>query len=229
MKKLSFLLLMLIIAMAACKKSGSDGYPPNFNSGTSCRILTMSSTESGSSSFAWFYFNSYGKLLYTKDTWSSTPGDTNTGTQYKYQGNVLQYSWYYHNYNYSDTVFYFYGGSGKLQQTIEHNWSGSTLLSTTTDFYYNSANQVVHTLARSIMDTVYTRVDSIIYSYTGNNVTAYTVFERMGNGATMNVTLNMTYDHMKNFYKATGMPADSYLYWSENNVLEFKYADSTNA
>ena len=225
MNKLSFFLLMLIVVMAACKKSGSDN--TSVLDGKNCKILTISNTMTGSSSFGWFYYNDSGNFLYTKDLDPS--GDTSIGAQYFYQGNILKYSFYNPNSNFSDTVFYFFDGAGKLVSTTEHNRTGLTLFITTTDYFYNSANQVVHTLARSTMDTAFIKVDSIVYSYSGNNVTAFTQFERSGHGTTHSVTYNMSYDNMKNFNKAMGMPADSYFYWSENNMTQMKYADSTNA
>ena len=182
----------------------------------------------GSSSFGWFYYNDSGNLLYTKSISSLFPGDTSIGVQYKYQGNILWYSFYSPNTNFSDTVFYFFDGAGKLVSTTEHNRTGLTLFITTTDYFYNSANQVVHTLARSTMDTAFIKVDSIVYSYSGNNVTAFTQFERTGNGTTHRGTYNMSYDNMKNFNKAMGMPANAFYFWSENNMTQAKYADSTN-
>ena len=188
----------------------------------------MSSTQTGSSSFTWLYYSSSGNLLYTKGTSSFLPGDTSVGTQYQYQGEVLQYSWYNSGVNFSDTVFYYFDASNKLVSKSEHNRTGSALLSTKTDYFYNSSNQVILTLARSVMDTIFTRVDSIIYTYTGNNVTRYRLFERTGYGTVFSVTIDFSYDSKKNFYKAMGMPPDDFYYWSENNITKANYADSTN-
>jgi hypothetical protein len=79
------------------------------------------------------------------------------------------------------------------------------------------------------MDTVFTKVDSTIYTYIGNNVTRYTLYERTDFGTKFNVTIDIFYDSMKNFYKALGMPPDAFYFWSENNMTKAKYADSTNA
>jgi hypothetical protein len=226
MNKLSFFLFVLIVAMAACEKSGSDNNTPVLD-GKNCKILTMSSTMTGYSSFAWQYYDSSGNLLYAKSVNSS--GDTTIGPQYKYQGNILQYSFFGNNINFSDTVFYFFNGTNKLESTIEHNRTSSTLLCTTTNFFYNSAGQAIHTLARSTMDTIFSKVDSTIYTYTGNNVTRYTLFERTGYGSVFSVTIDISYDSMKNFYKVMGMPPDAFYFWSENNMTQAKFADSTNA
>jgi len=227
MKTISFFLFMIMVGIVACKKSGSDNSTPVLD-GKTCKILTMSSTQTGYSSFAWFYYNSSGNLLYTKSTSSQLLGDTSIGIQYKYQGDILQYSWFNSNGNFSDTVFYFFDGSNKLKNTLEHNRTGTTLLSTKTDYFYNSSNQVIHTLARSTMDTAFSKVDSIIYNYTGNNVTRYTLFERTGYGNVFSVTIDISYDNMKNFYKTMRMPPDAFYFWSENNMTKAKYADSTN-
>jgi hypothetical protein len=228
MKKISFFLFALIVGISSCKKSGSGDNTPSPD-GKTCRILTMATTQTGYSSFTWCYYNSSGNLLYTKSTSSFSPGDTSVGTQYQYRGEVLQYSWYNSSVNFSDTVFYYFDGSNKLVSKSEHNRTGTNLLSTKTDYFYNSANQVILTLARSDMDTIFTRVDSTIYTYTGNNVARYTLFERTGYGTVFNVTIDFSYDSMKNFYKAMGMPPDAFYYWSENNITRAKYADSTNA
>lgn len=225
MNKLSSFLLMLIVVMIGCKKSGSDNNTPTLD-GKNCKILTMSTTMTGSSSFSWLYYDSSGNLLYTKGFDSYE--DTTIGTQYKYQGNILQYSFYSNNINVWDTVFYFYDGTNKLGSIIEHDRLGSTLMSTKTDYFYNSANRVIYTVARSTMDTIFSKVDSIIYTYTGNNVTRYTLFERTGYGSVFSVTIDFSYDSMKNFYKAMGMPPDAFYFWSENNMTQAKYADSTN-
>ncbi len=227
MTKHSVLLLMLIVVIGACKKSGSDSNIPGLD-GKTCKILTMSGTSTGYSSFSRYYYNSSDNLLYTKNTSSLLPGDTSVGMQYKYQGDVLQYSFFSNSVNFSDTVFYSFDGSNKLVSKSEHNRSGTTLLLTKTDYYYNSAGKVVHTLARSTMDTVFSKVDSTIYTYTGNNVTRYTLFERTNFGTVFNVTIDFSYDSMKNFYKAMGMPSDEFYFWSENNMTKAKYADSTN-
>jgi len=226
-KNLSLFLFALILGISSCKKSGSGDNTPSLD-GKTCRILTMSSTQTGSSSFTWLYYSSSGNLLYTKGTSSFLPGDTSVGTQYQYQGEVLQYSWYNSGVNFSDTVFYYFDASNKLVSKSEHNRTGSALLSTKTDYFYNSSNQVILTLARSVMDTIFTRVDSIIYTYTGNNVTRYRLFERTGYGTVFSVTIDFSYDSKKNFYKAMGMPPDDFYYWSENNITKANYADSTN-
>ena len=228
MHKLSVFLLMLIAVMGACKKSGSDSNIPGFD-GKTCKILTMSTTQTGYSSSAWFYYNSSGNLLYTRSTSSLLPGDTSVGMQYKYQGGILQYSFFSNSINFSDTVFYFFNGTGRLQSTTEHNRAGSTLLSTKTDYFYNSSGKVIYTLARQTIDTVFVKNDSILYSYTGNNVTKFKQFEKTGYGTWLTLTIDISYDNMKNYNKAMGMPADSYFYWSENNITQMKFADSTNA
>ena len=200
MKKLSFFLLSLVVVMIACKKSGSDNSTPVLD-GKNCKILTMSTSQTGYSSLTWFYYNGSGNLLYTKGTSSQLLGDTSIGTQYKYQDNILQYSFSNPSTNFSDTVFYSYDGSNKLKSTLEQSRAGTTLWSTKTDYFYNSSNQVIHTLARSTMDTAFSKVDSIIYSYTGNNVTKYTLYERTANDISVNLTIDISYDNMKNFYK----------------------------
>lgn len=215
-----------MVIMMACKKSGSDNNTPVLD-GKTCKMLTMSNSMNSYSSLGCFHYDDYGKLLYTMGVDST--GDTTIGMQYKYQGNILQYSFYNFNVNFSDTVFYFYDGSNKLESTLEHNRTGTTLLSTKTDYFYNSADQVVHSLARSTMDTIFSKVDSAIYTYTGKNVTRYTLFERTGYGSVFSVAIDISYDSMKNFYKTMGMPEDSYLFWSENNMTQAKLADSTNA
>lgn len=225
MNKLSFFLLLLIVVMSACKKSGSDNNTPVLD-GKNCKMLTMSNSMNSYSSLGCFYYDDYGKLLYTMGVDST--GDTTIGTQYKYQGSILQYSFFSSNINFSDTVFYFYSGSNKLESKLENIRTSSTFLSTSTNFFYNSAGQVVHTLARSTMNTIFSKVDSTIYTYTGNNVTRYTLFERTGYGSVFSVTIDISYDTMKNFYKAMGMPPDAFYFWSENNMTQAKYADSTN-
>ncbi|MCX6247483.1 MAG: hypothetical protein NTW10_07100 [Bacteroidetes bacterium] len=225
MKNRYFFFLILLVAMTACKKNGSDGLPLSFIAG-GCRILTMSTAYTGNPSFSRFYYNEFGKLLYADGT--SYTGDTTIGRQYHYTGDVLNYSWFSSSSNSSDTIFYYYDGDKRISRTAEHNWTDTLLLSTITDFHYNQAGQVIHTLALSVMNNQFSRVDSAFFTYTGNNVTRYLMYERDAYGSVNGFSIDISYDSMKNFYKAMGMPPDMFYFWSENNITEIKYADSAD-
>jgi hypothetical protein len=226
MKKSAALFLMLIAVSISCKKSETDDNNPS-GDGKNCKLLTASATINGFTSSSLLYYDDSGNLLYIKDVYS--PGDTITDMQFKYTGNILQYSCSSGSADFSDTTFYFYDVDNKLESTVEHNRAGSFLMTTKTDYFYNTANQAVHTVSRATTDLVNFLVDSIFYSYTGKNVTSVIQFSRSGSGPWYSFTMNISYDNMKSYTKSMGMPPTTYFYWSENNITKIMYADSTDA
>jgi len=219
MKKPALSLLILLMIMTACKKSGTPGID-----GQTCKILVMSEILSGvPPNFTWFNYDSSGNLTSINDAGSGI-----TGPQYIYEGNILRYSFSSIIYdNYFDTVFYFFDGTNKLERTIENRRIDSHLETRTTDYFYNSDKQVVLELSRvhSSLDTTYETSDSTIYNYSSNNITQLKNFERVGAGTMNSHTLRFVYDGRKNYYKAMGKPPDSYFFWSENNITETISAD----
>lgn len=226
MKKFPVLFLMILVAMVSCKKSESDNNDTT-GDGKNCKLLSASATISGFTSSSLFYYDGSGNLLCRKDIYS--PGDTIIGLQCKYIGNILQYSFNSTSANFSDTTFYFYDVNNKLESSVDHNRAGSYLVTTKIDYFYNSDNQVIHTLSHATTDSINFLVDSIFYSYTGKNVTKVTQFSKSGSGAWNSLTINISYDNMKSYCKSMGMPATSYFFWSENNIIQMINADSTNA
>jgi len=77
------------------------------------------------------------------------------------------------------------------------------------------------------MDSLPSKFDSSIYTYTGKNVTRVTTFTKIGTENWQSISLLFSYDNMKNMYKSTNMPYTEYIYWAENNITHIRYADST--
>ena len=209
MKKITISLLMLLVVISSCKKSESADNTQTPD-GENCKLIKASATTTGYQSTSLYYYDSSGNLLYSKDIYSL--GDTLIGLQYKYLGNILQYSFSNSSPNFSDTIFYFYNVNNRLESTLEHNRAGSVLMSTKTDYFYNSNNQVIHTLSHGTIDSASYMVDSMFYSYTGKNVTKVIQFSKAGTGPWNTFTLNISYDNMKSYTKSMGMPAASYFF-----------------
>ena len=96
-------------------------------------------------------------------------------------------------------------------------------------YFYNSSKQVKCTNSIETNDSVILAVDSVCYSYTGNNVTKETHFSKNGDGPWFTTTFIKSYDNMKNFYKTMCLQKTNSLQWTENNLIQIKYADSANA
>lgn len=223
MKNLILSLLVGLIVISGCKKSGT----PDID-GKTCKILVMSKTYTGSTNppdFTRFYYDYSGNLTGIRYFYNS--GDTDIGPQYFYEGNILRYS--IANVKYShDTIYYFFDESNKLERTIEHDSTDYGLGSTTTDYYYNSAKQVVLKLSRFHFSqgTNIDYFDSTIYSYSGNNVYQYIRFYRSGTGMMNIYSRKFYYDSGKNYFKSMGQPPVSYEFWSENNITEIRSLDN---
>ncbi len=225
MKKPALFLLIILVVLAACKKSGTPGID-----GKICKIRVMSS-NAGVSGYSQFYYDNSGNLTYVK--YFASTGDTTVGPRYFYDGNLLRYSTANigngNDPNYPDTIFYFFDGTNKLVSTIEHYRGEYVLESWTTNYFYNSAKQVVLDISKFHLsgDTIHDTFDSTIYSYAGNNVYKYTDYWRQGSGLSGSRTYKFYYDGMKNYYKAMGKPPVSLDFWSENNLLEMRSDDNT--
>ena len=223
MRNLFFLVLILILIFEACKKADINN--SGFN-GESCKMLTFSQTQNG---------NTYNIINYIYDTADNLVhtitinyGDTYIGAEHIYLNNMLQYSFYGPKWGNSDTLFYFYNPNKQLDSIIEHDRDGASLFVSKTKFFYNSENKVIFCLSRLTNDSITYLIDSIFYSYTANNVTTVNKYIKHGSSPWDSLTLIITYDNKKNYYKTMGKPESSYKYWSENNIVQIIDAESSN-
>ena len=215
---------MITTVLVACEKSESDIIP--IPDGKKCKLISLTSTQNGLQNNGLYYYNSSGYLLYSKSFLSG--GDTTTGTQYEYQGDILQYSFFNHLPTFSDTAFYFYDNQNRLESLIHRILSDSVLTIYKMDYFYNSDNKVIYTVSRETINSIILNRDSSVYEYTGNNITKFTQFSNVESDTLKSTSFLLSYDSMKNYHKTEGKPAIEFSFWSENNVVQIKYADSTN-
>lgn len=215
---------LIILLLAGCKKSSPDNSSPSFD-GKTCKVINSVSTYSGNTDSAVYIYNNSGKLIRELDF--NKAGDTIMNKNYSYSGNLVQYS---SSVFYSpigiDSVYYSYDNQSRLNFSLERDIAVTTIMTTKKYFYYNTLNQVIRTVSRGTIDSTHFIIDSIFYTYSGNNITSFIEYYFGGVGPWQTIPVNITYDNMKNYYKALGCPLDSYKYWSENNIVETK--DLTN-
>jgi hypothetical protein len=171
----------------------------------------------------------YDSMDHLMSTTTINYGDTFHDATFKYLGDVLKYSFYAPKWENSDTLFYFFNLNNKLDSTIEHDREGSLLNVTKTEYFYNTAKQVIHSISRLTENSVRYLTDSIFYDYAANNVSTVKQYIKHGSGPWELTTLNILYDNRKNYYNTMGMPATTYPYWSENNILQITFAGSSHA
>jgi hypothetical protein len=223
MKQILLFIVLMLLFGSACKKSGENGQgslPVN-----SCVIDKMTSISQNDTSTILFYRDSSGKLLYTKETYQ--PGDTSYLWRYHYNNGVLDYSIDHNGAGILDTTFYFYS-SYRLDHTLEHVWLSARLLTTRTRYIYNTNNQVITSVAEQSLDTAIFQKDSLIYQYSGKNISTILDYQKSTYSDWVLYTLLLTYDNMKNFYKAMGCPATDYCFWTENNITKITVAESSS-
>jgi len=224
MKKLYLWLLMITTVLVGCEKSESDII--TIPDGKECRLISLTSKQNGFQNNGLFFYNSSGYFLYSKSFLSG--GDTTTGYQYEYLGDILQYSFFNQLPTFYDTAFYFYDNQNRLESLIHRTLSDSVLSIYKMDYFYNSDNKVIYTVSRETINSIILHRDSSVYQYTGNNITKFTQYTNLGTDSLKSTVFLLTYDNMKNFYKTEGRPATDFFFWSESNIVQIKYADSTN-
>jgi hypothetical protein len=220
MKNKFFVYALVILTLGGCKKSATDNTSPVFD-GKTCKVMNFVSTYNGYTDSAIYIYNSSGKLIQELDF--DKTGDTILNKNYSYSGNLVQYSTsLFPSPTVIDSVYYTYDNQSRIISTLEREIAGTTLMTTKKYFYYNTLSQVVMTVSRRTIDSTHFIIDSILYTYNSSNITKFIEYYYGGVGPWQTINVDITYDNMKNYYKALGCPFDSYYYWAENNIVEMK-------
>ncbi len=222
MKKLVMLFAAITVVLFGCKKSDSTE-----TTEVTCKLLKAVTTTNGTTVSTYYTFDNSGKLSLVKE--QTGAADTSLVRKYNYTGNEFSFSNWSDNSGNSDTIYYAYDASKRIMQTLKHHHSGGITLNIVTNYTYNSTNQVIRTVAKSTTDYINYTTDSTIYNYAKSNVSDYAQFTKVGNAGWSTYRVKLGYDDKKNYYKTTGEPQISYLYWSANNLLGYYNPDSTNA
>ena len=222
MKKNWFILLALLITALACKKNDDST-----TNGKKCKMQIYSETQNGET-------HPYNVINYIYDgngnfiqTMTINYGNTYMGREHKYLNNVLQYAFYSPKLNWWDTVYYYFSAGNQLDSTIEHDNDWSSIDITRTQYLYNINKQVIYSNSRTTNNGQTKLIDSTFYCYKENNVTKVRRYYKSGSVHWDSLILDLSFDNKKNYYKTTGMPAMSYYYWSENNIVRIVDAQTS--
>jgi hypothetical protein len=225
MQKAFYILLIAVAVLSSCKKSNSDETTPPPN-GQTCKVVTMTQSVSNTLlSTSLFLYDNSGNIQYIKQI---TPtGDTILVFAYKYSNNVLQYSVLYEP-GLTDTTYFHYNSQNNLTETNEYIRTSSSVKSIKANYFYNSANQVILYKSLEMHNSITGSFDSVLYTYSGNNITTEDHYSKYGAGPFDFQTIYYSYDNKKNLYKTLVFQPISPIELSENNVTQMRYADSTN-
>jgi hypothetical protein len=222
MRKIYCLIILVSVLATACKKSDDNG--PD---GNTYKMLAFTEYQNGQTvpyNVTNFLYDNTGNLMQTRTV---NYGDTYMGRTHFYISGILQYAYYTTQANWWDTVFYYYSTGNRLDSTVEHDNDWGTYHIIRSKYVYNMQNQVTHSLARVTDDGTDLLIDSMFYTYTGNNITGILWYVKHGAGPWTSRTLSLYYDSGKNYYKTMGLPGITYFYWSENNMV--RVVDATTA
>lgn len=226
MKQVIIFAFIALTFLGSCKKNTSDGTNPSTN-GTTCKVVKITQSVTNYPPSDWlFYYDNLHNLEYIKEIEST--GDTIIYLSYNYLNNILQYSVNYQVES-TDTTYYHYNPQNKLTETIEYIRYSSSVKIIKSTYFYNTANQIILYTLKEQINSIAGTFDSVLYTYTGNNVTTEDHYTKYGTGPFTCTKFNYSYDNKKNFYKSITLQPIAAFQWAENNMIQMKYADSTNA
>ncbi len=207
-------LLTLILFVSCTKNNSSDS--DNALKGI-CRMTSQVAYLTNDTVTVTYEYSSDGKLISTTNHNNPDEGTT----YFAYSGSQCVFSTSSSN---QDTTFYYYNSSGLLIRKVTIMPSTLGKHQFLHDFLYNgNSTHIVAEVITIYTDTIVAKGDSITYQYTDGNVTRIIDYVWQGNGWN-SVQVDLTYDDKKNYVRSAGEPADSYVYWSTNNIATYTYA-----
>ena len=190
----------------------------------SCKMNTISEThDKDPVTMTEYIYDMSNNLIFKK--WKRS-GNMQRGVHYEYLGKILFYSIIDLQTGCTDTTFYFYDVRHNLTSTVEHERNRNGLLTIRKNtFVYNSNDLVTCSVTHETSSSSTTLIDSTQYEYINKNVTTVKELSMADDNKMHSRTLNILYDTMKNYHKTMGLPPTSFLFWSENNIIQIKNVD----
>ncbi|HTX89546.1 MAG TPA: hypothetical protein VMC08_11190 [Bacteroidales bacterium] len=203
---------ILMLVVMSCKKSDNSSSGNNLAPG-SCRVISEEEILATDTLSATYEYDNEGKMFKETSDMSGLP----MITYYIYTGDRFSYS-----FSGIDTTYYYYDGIGRLYryQYVEHVNPYMQPIRQDHLFAFDANNRVYREEIFILSDTISIKLDSILFEYTGDNVTKARQYSWSGSGWLLSET-DFTYDSMKNYVKATGIPPISVFTWSANNMKTY--------